>query len=895
MKKLFACILLCFFITAKPFDIGQRFILSLPQNTDDRKFLYSWLEQTKPAGVMLWAHHCANREKTKELISFLQETAKKLALPPFIITVDWEGGIVSRPNETGGFVSVPSPWSLAQAGRDSCYKAGLVIGKQMHDIGANMDFAPSVDLFDIDNQILATRCFSSDPAKVSESGIAFCKGLMNQGVLPVIKHFPGLGLGKNDTHQKTVAIQADDQLLKKHMSPFIDTLNAGIPCIMSSHAIFKQFGDDPITLSPKAISFLKKHTRGALFITDDFAMDAISANYNMVDAFMKSLNAGYHLIIFSGLSVEQAGFTDKSQAQIHSIQNLQKQFDMLTEEQQQAIEQGAAEIENFKAMYISKKPLGPAIFDENIVSQELAKRCIQTTDPLPVMANKRIVMFSVDLGKIRAAENWFIKNKHSFLYQEIAQDYKSIDEYILNPLSSDSIDTISDLVESYQDEDNITFIVQTFFYADNKWNRIQREWLNSLKTVGKNLIIISLGHPLEKSIIPQAHCINLGSFQEPLLRGAATLLAPRQSKVGADILLASPKQYLQNKHIGLLCHRGSNITFKGKQYFLPDIIKQWVDIQHDNTQLTALFCPEHGLRGTEQAGSTIKSDNQSEWGCPVYSLYGKNKKPSERMLKNIDLMIIDLQEIGVRCFTYLSSMKKTIEAAAEQNIPVLILDRPNPIEFWGNTGPMLVDGSRSFVGELDVRFLHGTSMGKLAQKINKTYHGSVNVIECQNCSDDYFFSHPIVPPSPNLSSIDHIYSYPLTVFLEGTNYSEGRGTTYPFLQIGAPWVNARELATTLNNHKLPGIYFESTFFTPHKIAGVADSPKHQDQLCGGVFIHILDRKKVAPIKTAMIIIESLFILYPQQSELTKSGDRYFLDLLVGNASWREKLITTCKE
>lgn len=337
-----------------------------------------------------------------------------------------------------------------------------------------------------------------------------------------------------------------------------------------------------------------------------------------------------------------------------------------------------------------------------------------------------------------------------------------------------------------------------------------------------------------------------------------------------------------------MCNKSSFVCHNGRQYFLPDYLTAWAKKHSKDTRLAALFSPEHGLLGTHQAAAPVTSEKTTPWGCPLFSLHGSTKKPTQQMLEDLDVILVDLPDVGTRCFTYLSTLKLILEAAAVGDIPVIVFDRPNPLAFWGAQGPDLEDNCASFIGAIKTPFLHGTTIGKLAKKLNKTIKAELTVVPCDDGSNSSF-DHPFTPPSPNLRSMDHIFAYPITVFIEGTNYSEGRGTLFPFLQIGAPWVNAKQLARHLNNKKLPGAYFQPISFTPKAMPGIADSPKHMNKRCHGVWVHLVERKRVQPIKTARAILESLFSLYPSQSQCIKLGNRYGLDLLAGTATWRKKL------
>lgn len=862
LKLLLALLISNFAYAQQNQTIGQRFILTLPE-TSDHKFLSKWLAQTKPAGVMLLASHFRDRKKTKQLTTFLQAEAKKCGIPQLIIAVDWEGGIVSRPNEAGGFHSVPSPWALAQVGRQGCFMAGMLIGHQLKSVGVTMNFAPSLDLFDDKNYILATRCYSSDPRKAAEYGIAFAQGLLSQGVIPVIKHFPGLGLGSGDTHITQVEIDADDKAFKKHLYPFVKALQEKIPAIMCTHAKFKFFGDKPVTMSKKAVQYIRSKNPDVLLITDDFSMKAAHCSNNITNDVLAALHAGYDYIIFSGKPSEQVKLM-------------------------QALEEYSQ-----KDISSTKQILQPVVLNsplnEQSISAYLARTSVQSTNGYIRLPKKNIVLISCDLAKMRTCESWFCHKEESYLARMLINKGFSVDELIVNPKNPDSTKQVKEWLLLRGNNKNTHFMIQTCFYADNIWNRLQQEWLEFLKPFGKNVTVISLGHPYEHNILPEAQNLKIGSFHKPELGAAADLLTATEC-AGADVFMQDPDKYLRGKQFGLLCHKPSVTYINGKQQFLPDALVAWAKSCKDQTRMAALFSPEHGLLGAQGAAAHIASESRSVWGCPVYSLHGEHKKPTPEMLKNLDVLVVDLQDVGVRCFTYLSTLKYALEAAAENDIDVILLDRSNPLELWGAQGPEIKEGFSSFVGAVDTQFLTGLGIGTIAQELNEKIGARLTVIPCQGKSADILMHHPFIPPSPALKTLDHVFAYPLTVFFEGTNYSEGRGTEYPFLQVGAPWVNSKQLAQQLNKKALPGIYFEPVSFIPKQFTGALQhSTKHQDKECHGVFLHITDYARVKPIETAQLLLRTLFTLYPKQSACIKWGVRYGLDLLVGSDEWRKEL------
>jgi len=844
LTGIFAAAILSYCLGEHP---GQHFIFSLPE-TFDQKALKNWLETTRPGGVMLTSFHMQKRDAAKELLTFIHKTIDTL------ICIDWEGGIVSRPNESGEFHSVPSPWLLASAGRSACFLAGMLIGHQLCDIGVDMVFAPSLDLFG--SRILASRCFSSDPDIVSECGIAFSMGLETQGIIPVIKHFPGLGYGKKDTHLAGAIINISTQELEKNIRPFKKALQAGINTIMISHAIVPAFDNIPATLSKNIVTYIKSLNSNAVLITDDFSMKAVTQKKSLPDAINAALLAGYDFIIYSGTTQDQINL-------IKSVKNIPAKKDHTK---------------------ITNRDQIPSL-DEKTLAQQLALFCVQPPEKIPTLAHKKIILATVNLPKIRPSESWFVDNKKSYLKNQLQTCLKNtVQEYLLNPLDKKTINKVKNIVTQAKKQ-NAIIIASLFWYGQGAWNQQQDLWLSELKKMEDNLIILTLGMPIKTNHT----IINLGSFQKPILDRAIQMFTTVNHAV------INLEEHLAGKRFGLLCHACSVVYEPNKKpAFLPDKLYAWAKKQK-NTKLAAIFSPEHGLEGRVANGQTVASKDTSRWGCPVYSLYGNTKRPTLEMLKNLDVIVVDLQDVGVRCFTYASTIELLLHEAKKHNISIIVLDRPNPIAIWGSQGPMLNQNFMSFIGRLPTQFLHGLSMGQIATLLNKNIGAELTVIGAHTSlpavasCEGWELIEVYIPPSPNLNYPITLFCYPITVFLEGTNYSEGRGTQYPFQQIGAPWINAKTLAKTLNRANLSGVWFEPVSFTPKDIPGMATNSKHKHNLCHGVFLHIYDIKKVKPMVIAKTILETLFLLYPEKSRWIKTGKQYTIDLLVGNNTWRTEI------
>ncbi|RYD80615.1 MAG: DUF1343 domain-containing protein [Sphingobacteriales bacterium] len=268
--------------------------------------------------------------------------------------------------------------------------------------------------------------------------------------------------------------------------------------------------------------------------------------------------------------------------------------------------------------------------------------------------------------------------------------------------------------------------------------------------------------------------------------------------------------FLAKKRVGLIVNQTSVVE---NTHLLDTLLALKVDVRK-------VFAPEHGFRGDFSAGATVKDAKDIKTGLPIISLYGKNKKPSKEMLADIDVLIFDIQDVGVRFYTYISTMHYAMEACAEQKKTLLILDRPNPNGFYID-GPVLEKQFNSFVGMHPIPLVHGLTVGELAQMINgeKWLAGgkkcNVKIIPVQNYSHDMKYKLPVAP-SPNLPTMEAIYLYPSLGLFEGTDVSVGRGTDYPFEVIGKP-------------DFIAGNYD----FTPKSIPGKAEDPPHKNQLCNG--------------------------------------------------------------
>ena len=326
-----------------------------------------------------------------------------------------------------------------------------------------------------------------------------------------------------------------------------------------------------------------------------------------------------------------------------------------------------------------------------------------------------------------------------------------------------------------------------------------------------------------------------------------------------------------------------------------------------NVEVAAVFSPEHGLFGEAAAGEKVNYSESDKEFPPLYSLYGPTRKPTKEILKGIDLLLYDIQDIGARFYTYISTMGLIMEAAAESGIPCLILDRPNPLTGKLITGPILDLEISSFVGLYPIPSVYGLTPGELALMISDQSWieavPSIEVVPLTGWSRDMWYDEtglPWVPPSPNIPNLETAIVYPGTVLIEATNVSEGRGTDHPFRWIGAPWIDSNELSDAMNIIGLPGVTFSPIEFIPHSIPGAAPNPKNNTQTCNGVEIILTNRDIFSPVIVGIQLLQTISLLYPQKLEIKEAGlNRLFgsdrLSKSLGNSDAVNQLVMEIKK
>mgnify|MGYP001571769506 CR=1 FL=1 len=356
-------------------------------------------------------------------------------------------------------------------------------------------------------------------------------------------------------------------------------------------------------------------------------------------------------------------------------------------------------------------------------------------------------------------------------------------------------------------------------------------------------------------------------------------------QTGLDIFEKTCPKKFKGSRVGLLVHPAS--VNKKMEHAVGLFLKS------GKIKLNAIFGPQHGFRGETQ-------DNMVEWkgfrdkktGIPVYSLYGHTRKPEAEMLKNIDVLAIDLQDVGSRYYTFIWTMELCMQACLENRKSVVILDRPNPIGGKIIEGPVLDTTYTSFVGQRPLPIRHGMTVGEIADYLKNKFYPSLDlhVIKMQGWKRKMWFNETALPwvmPSPNMPTPDTAIVYPGMCLLEGTNLSEGRGTTRPFEIFGAPFIEPDRLVKKLKEFKLAGVIFRTMYFQP-------TFQKHAGKLCGGAQIHITDRDKFKPFKTGVAILKAVHDIYPKQFKWKQPPYEYEtekmpIDILAGTDRLRKDI------
>lgn len=357
-------------------------------------------------------------------------------------------------------------------------------------------------------------------------------------------------------------------------------------------------------------------------------------------------------------------------------------------------------------------------------------------------------------------------------------------------------------------------------------------------------------------------------------------------KTGFEILKEKGYKPLHGQRVGLLTNPSAiDRTLESTYYTL---------CHEKHVNMVALFAPEHGAAGTKPEGENITSGIDTLTGLPLYSLYGESYSPTPEMLKDLDVIVCDIQDVGARYYTYVWTISHILEAAGKYNTTVVLLDRPNPLGGIQINGPLLNPQYSSLVGRYPVPIQHGMTLGELVWMINETWNTTLarlSIISCKNWERDMTWKDtrlPWAPPSPNMPHLSTVRHYPGACLIEGTNLSEGRGTSLPFEVTGAPWIDDLKLAHHLNAQPWCDDY--GVRFRPHTF--IPNQSKWAGEVCYGVQVYIHNETTWRPIEAWLSLISEIRHLYPDDFEwlpaVSASGMRHF-DRLVGSPHIRENI------
>ena len=354
-------------------------------------------------------------------------------------------------------------------------------------------------------------------------------------------------------------------------------------------------------------------------------------------------------------------------------------------------------------------------------------------------------------------------------------------------------------------------------------------------------------------------------------------------RLGSDVLLASGR--LGGARVGIVCNHAS----------IDHAFRHIVDrlASAEGVRLTAIFGPQHGFRSDVQ-DNMIETPHGEDPArrVPVYSLYSDTREPTAEMLRDVDVLVIDLQDVGTRVYTYIYTMANCMRAASKLGLRVVVCDRPNPIGGEAVEGSLLERDYSSFVGQYPIPLRHGMTIGEIARLFNDKFGigAALEVLPLEGWRRALYFDDTQLPwiiPSPNIPTLDSAIVYPGAVLFEGTMMSEGRGTTRPFELIGAPHVDGERLARAMNGRGLPGVHFRPVVFEP-------TFQKHAKQTCGGCQIHVRDRQAFRPVRTAVELIAEFRLQDPsrfawRQPPYEYEHEKQPIDILYGSDRLRRRI------
>ena len=392
-----------------------------------------------------------------------------------------------------------------------------------------------------------------------------------------------------------------------------------------------------------------------------------------------------------------------------------------------------------------------------------------------------------------------------------------------------------------------------------------------------------MNQQVQRSTFPLGSVTRAEGQPPNLHQGTGLITSRKNIKLGVEKVLEQPSRFVGDARVGLICNQAS--VDHGFRH-VADLFHE-----HPEIKLQALFGPQHGIRGDLQ-DNMIETDHavDQQTGLPIHSLYSETREPTEAMLKDVDVLVFDMQDVGCRIYTFAYTMANSMVAARRFGKKVVVCDRPNPINGVDVAGNVLEPEQASFVGLFPIPTRHGMTLGELARMFNEHFKigCDLEIVSMDNWARELWYDEtdgPWVMPSPNIPSLDSATVFPGAVHFEGTQISEGRGTTRPFELVGAPYIDAEKYAQRLNDKRLPGVFFRSCIFRP-------TFQKHANVSCGGVQIHVLNRKEFEPVSAGLTMVKVAYELYPDEFRWKVPPyeyvyDRNPFDVIAGTSTIRE--------
>ena len=895
--------------------VAQMIMIDLRAQKTHEEKLKTALEQVKefnPGGICLFRSDLQDIDDVIDLTHMIQKTARI----PLFVAVDQEGGRVTRLAQG---TNMPGNMALGATGSERLAReSAKILGKEIKILGMNINFAPDLDVnVNPYNPVIGIRSFGEDPHEVAKLGVAYTQGLHDARVIATGKHFPGHGDTSKDSHLELPTIlHGRKRVFDVELVPFKVAIKNKIDMIMTAHVTFpkidptkvisKKTGKKinlPATLSKKILSQLLRRELGfeGVIVTDAFNMKAIADNFGEIQATIMAINAGADIILMPSST------RDTLKAVCDAVTK-----GTISENQ---IDQSVKRIFKLKAKYrlltynesdkdVKLRKTNAKELINSRLNQAMEKYISEKAVTL-IRDNKKIIPFSVLKARhlLLAPSEKVRKMMHAAAEKIIeTQSLKESGKASLVSFRYDSEKDWKQIWQSIGKSDDI--IIGTYNLGRGKSGKKAAVKVNMIlemiaETSAKAVVMV-VKAPYDPMFLPKkTACIAVyGSDKGPnIAAGINAIFGMCRITGKLPVTIPNVKNIyseesrrrksvvrlgIDNIDDYLELFKGKRVGLVTNQSGIDSELKSTIDVLNEKIKLTALFAPEHGIRGVAQAGDKVGDEKDLKTGLKVYSLYGKSRKPTKEMLENVDVLIYDMQDVGARFYTYINTMALCMEACAELGKKFIVLDRPNPISgvIQGNILDMK---HKSFVGKYPIPQRYGLTIGEFAKYVNKTFNvnADLTVIPLKGWTRDMYYQDTglatWVLPSPNMPTIDTAIVYTGTCVFEGTNLSEGRGTTRPFELIGAPWIDGLKLAEKLNSLGLSGVKFRAASFKP-------SFSKHKGKGCQGIQLHITDKHTFNSVKTGIAMLYTIKEMYPEHFEYLKTD---FINKLVGNSYVKE--------